>query len=171
MHRRSNRSRNKSGNNLGDTSNDRARNGRNDFKQKSNRHCEYCDQVGHTCKYCSEMQANAKKARTLKEIDDRDDDPLDTFNSMVNEDPICDDDLDGCIRNSLNDRIKLNQDSLCITGNQTNYPHLNGNEYDDLYPSFKCSYNYHMDDCNGIMTLDWQMCHTCQFSMALMKLT
>ena len=45
------------------------------------------------------MQANAKKARRLKEIDDRDDDQSDTFNSMVSEDLITDDDLDGFIRN------------------------------------------------------------------------
>ena len=45
------------------------------------------------------MQANVKKAKMLKEMDDRDDDPSDTFNSMVNEDLISDDDLDGFIRN------------------------------------------------------------------------
>ena len=45
------------------------------------------------------MQANAKKARRLKEMDGRDDDPSDTFNSMLSEDPISDDDLDGFIRN------------------------------------------------------------------------
>ena len=64
-----------------------------------NRNCGYCDQDGHTWKYCWEMQANAKKARRLKEMDDRDDDPSDTFNSMVSEDPISDDDLDGFITN------------------------------------------------------------------------
>ena len=45
------------------------------------------------------MQANEKKARRLKEMDDRDNDPSDTFNSMVGEDPISGDDLDGFIRN------------------------------------------------------------------------
>ena len=45
------------------------------------------------------MQANAKKARMLKEMDDKDDDPLDTFNAMVCEDPISDDYLYGFIRN------------------------------------------------------------------------
>ena len=45
------------------------------------------------------MQANAKKARRLKEMDDRDDDPSDTFNSMVSEDTISDDNLDLFIRN------------------------------------------------------------------------
>ena len=45
------------------------------------------------------MQANAKKERGLKEVDDRDDDPSDTFNTMVSEDPISDDDLDSFIRN------------------------------------------------------------------------
>ena len=44
------------------------------------------------------MQVNAKKARRLKEKDDRDDDPSDTFNSMVSEDPTSDD-PDGFIRN------------------------------------------------------------------------
>ena len=34
------------------------------------------------------MQANVKKARRLKKIDDRDDDPSDTFNPMVSKDPI-----------------------------------------------------------------------------------
>ena len=52
MSRRPNRSRNKFINNSGDRSNDRARNGRNDSKQISNRHCEYCDQDDHTWKYC-----------------------------------------------------------------------------------------------------------------------
>ena len=33
-------------------------------------------------------------------MDNRDDDQSDTFNSMVSEDPISDDDLDGFIRNS-----------------------------------------------------------------------
>ena len=45
------------------------------------------------------MQANVKKAKRLKEIDDRYDDPSDTFNSKVSEDLISDDDLDGFIRN------------------------------------------------------------------------
>ena len=40
-----------------------------------------------------------KNPRRLKEMDDRDDDPSDTFNSMVSEDIISDDDLDGFIRN------------------------------------------------------------------------
>ena len=97
--RKSNRSRNKSRNNSGNRSNDRTRNDRNDSKQKSNRHCEYYDQDGHTWKYCWEMQANAKKARRLKEMDDRDDDPSNTFNFMLSEYPISDDDLDGFIRN------------------------------------------------------------------------
>ena len=50
--KRQNRSRNKSRNNSSDRSNGRARNGRNDSRQKSNRHCEYYDQDGHTLKYC-----------------------------------------------------------------------------------------------------------------------
>ena len=52
-----------------------------------------------TWKYCWKMQANVKKARRLKEMDDREDDPSDNLNSMVSEDPISDDDLDGVIRN------------------------------------------------------------------------
>ena len=76
-------------------------------RQKSNRHCDYCDQDGHTWKYCWEMQANAKKARRLKEMDDRDDDPSDTFNSMVSKDIISDDDLDEFIRN-FSDMTELN---------------------------------------------------------------
>ena len=105
--KRPNRSRNKSRNNSSDRSNDRARNGRNDLTQKSNRHCEYCDQDGHTWKYCWEMQANAKNARRLKEMDDKDDDPSDTFNSLVSEDLISDDDLDGFIR-KFSDMAELN---------------------------------------------------------------
>ena len=53
------------------------------------------------------MQANAKKGRRLKEKYDRDDDPSDTFNSMVNEDQNSDDDLDGFIRN-FSDMAELN---------------------------------------------------------------
>ena len=105
--KRVNRSRNKSRNNSRDRSNDRARNGRNDSRQKSIKHCEYCDQDGHTWKYCWEMQADAKKARRLKEMDDRDDDPSDTFDSMVSEDIISDDDLDDFIRN-FSDMTELN---------------------------------------------------------------
>ena len=45
------------------------------------------------------MQANVKKVKRHKEIYDRDDDPSDTFNSIVSEDPISYDDLDGFIRN------------------------------------------------------------------------
>ena len=104
--KRANRSRNKSRNNSRDRSNDRARTGGNDSRQKSNRHCEYYDQDGHTWKYCWEMQANAKKVRRLKEMDDRDDDPSDTFNSMVSED-IISDDLDEFIRN-FSDMTELN---------------------------------------------------------------
>ena len=69
--------------------------------------CEYCVKDGHTWKYCWETQANAKKARRLKVMDDRDDDPSDTFNSMVSEDPISDDDLEGFIRN-FSEMTKLN---------------------------------------------------------------
>ena len=100
--RRSNMSRNKFRNNSGDRSNDRARNGRNESRQKSNRHCEYCDKEGHTWKYCWGIQANDKKVRRLNEMDDRDDDPSNTFKTMVSEDPISDDDLDGFVRNFSN---------------------------------------------------------------------
>ena len=48
-----------------------------------------------------------RKAEGLKEMDDRDDDPSDTFNSMVSEDPISDDDLDRFIRN-FSDMTELN---------------------------------------------------------------
>ena len=41
-------------------------------------------------------------------MDDRDDDPSDTFNSMLSEDPISDDDLEGFIRN-FSDMTELNQ--------------------------------------------------------------
>ena len=102
-----NRSRNKSRNSFHDRSYDRARNGRNDSRQKSNRHCEYCDQDGHTWKYCWEMQANTKKASRLKEMNDRDDNPSDTFNSMVTENIISDGGLDGFIRN-FSDMTELN---------------------------------------------------------------
>ena len=44
------------------------------------------------------MQASAKKARRLKQMDHRDGDPSDTLNSMVSEDPISNDDLYGFIR-------------------------------------------------------------------------
>ena len=40
-------------------------------------------------------------------MDDRDDDLSDTFNSMVNEDPISDNDLDGFIRN-FSEMTKIN---------------------------------------------------------------
>ena len=103
----SNGSRNKSRHNSSDRSNERARNDRNDSRQKSNRHCEYCDQDGHTWKYCWEMQANARKTRRLKVMDDRDDDPPDISNSMVSEDPISDDALDGFIRN-FSDMTEIN---------------------------------------------------------------
>ena len=99
MSRRSARSRNKPRHNWSSRPNDRARTGSNESKQKSNRHCEFGDQDGQTWKYCWEMKANAKKAKKLKEMDDREDDPSDTFNSMVSEEPISDDDLEGFISN------------------------------------------------------------------------
>ena len=78
------------------------------LNKKSNRHCDYCNQDGHTWKYCWKMQANAKKARRLKEMDDRDDDPTDTFNSMVSEDPISDDDHVG-FNTHFSEMIELNK--------------------------------------------------------------
>ena len=41
-------------------------------------------------------------------MDDRDDDQSDTFNSMVSEDPISDDHLDGFIRN-FSEMTELNE--------------------------------------------------------------
>ena len=111
-------------------------------------------QDGHTWKFCWELQSNTKKARRVKEMDDRDDDSSDTFNSMVSKDPISDDNLGGFIRNfSKMTEYKLNQDSLCIAGNPTNCPNSDGNEYGYLHQSLKFSYNYQMDDCNAVMTL------------------
>ena len=95
------RNRNKSRYNSSVRSNDRTRNGRIDSRQKSNRHCKYCDQDSHTWKYCWEMQANAVKARRLKEMGDRYDDLSDTFNSIVSEDPISDDAIMGISEISL----------------------------------------------------------------------
>ena len=91
---------------------------------------------------------------------------------MVSEDPISDNDLDGFIRN-LSDmtELKLNLDSLCIAGYPTNCSNSNRNDCEDLYHSLRYSYNYHMDDCDEIMTLALADVHTCQFSMTLMKLT
>ena len=43
----------------------------------------------------------------LKEMDDTDDDPSGPFNSMVSEDPVSDDDLDGFIRN-VSEMTELN---------------------------------------------------------------
>ena len=84
---------------------------------------------------------------------DIDDDPSNTFNFMVSEGPISDDDLDGFIRN-ISEMTELTKSVfLCIEGNLSNCPNSDGNEHKYLYQSFKCSYNYHMDDCNGIMTL------------------
>ena len=42
---------------------------------------------------------------------------------------------------------------MCVAGNPTNCPNSDGNEYGDLYQSLVCSYNHHMNDCNGIITL------------------
>ena len=44
-------------------------------------------------------------------------------------------------------------DSLCIAGNPTSCSNPDRNECGDLYQSLKYSYNYHMDDCDEIMTL------------------
>ena len=48
-----------------------------------------------------------RKPEGLRRLDDRDDDSSDTFNSMVSEDPISDDDLDEFIRN-FSDMTELN---------------------------------------------------------------
>ena len=44
------------------------------------------------------MQINSKKAKRLKEIDDRNGSPSDTFNSIVSEDQICDEGPSAFIR-------------------------------------------------------------------------
>ena len=53
------------------------------------------------------MPANAKKGKRLREIDDKNVDPSETFNYMVSEDPIFDDDLDGFIGN-ISEMTELN---------------------------------------------------------------
>ena len=64
-----------------------------------------------------EIQASVMKQK-LQEIDDRDYGPSDTFDCMVSEDPISDEDLDDCVRIYFwNDRIKVNPDNLCSAGN------------------------------------------------------
>ena len=57
-------------------------------RQKPNKHCEYCDQGGHTWKYAKKMQINVNKAEIFKEMDDTDDGPSDKLNSIVSQDPI-----------------------------------------------------------------------------------
>ena len=42
---------------------------------------------------------------------------------------------------------------MCIAGNPINCPKSGRNECGNLYQSLKYSYNYHMDDCDEIMTL------------------
>ena len=42
---------------------------------------------------------------------------------------------------------------MCTAGNPTNCPNPDRNECGDLYHSLKYSYNYHMDDCDGILTI------------------
>ena len=42
---------------------------------------------------------------------------------------------------------------MCIAGNPPNCSNSDGDEYEYLCQSLKYSYNYHMDDCNGKMTL------------------
>ena len=37
--------------------------------------------------------------------------------------------------------------------NSINCPNSDVDEYEYLYQSLRCSYNYHMNDCNEIMTL------------------
>ena len=92
------------------------------------------------------MQSNVKKAKRLKEVNVRDDDPPDTFNYMVRKYPISDDDNDDLSEISLKLEIKLDQDSLCIAENPSNCP--NSDECEYVYQSLKCSYNYHMDECD-----------------------
>ena len=42
---------------------------------------------------------------------------------------------------------------MCIAGYPINCPNSDRNEGEDLYHSLKYSYNYHMDDCDEIMSL------------------
>ena len=42
---------------------------------------------------------------------------------------------------------------MCIAGYPSNCPNSDRNECGDLYHSLKHSYNYHMDDCDEIVTL------------------
>ena len=42
---------------------------------------------------------------------------------------------------------------MCIAGYPTNCPNSDRNDCEDLYHSLRYSYNYHMDDCDEIMTL------------------
>ena len=60
--------------------------------------------LGNTVGRCKPM---LRKPEGLRRWMIRDDDPSDTFNSMVSEDPISDDDLDGFIRN-FSDVTELN---------------------------------------------------------------
>ena len=55
------------------------------LNRKSNKHCDYCDQDGQTWKYCWEMEANAKEARRLEEMDDRDDGPTRHFQLNIEQ--------------------------------------------------------------------------------------
>ena len=41
---------------------------------------------------------------------------------------------------------------MCIAGNPTNCPNSDMNECGDLYHSLKYSYDYHMEECDEIMT-------------------
>ena len=42
---------------------------------------------------------------------------------------------------------------MCIAGYPTTCPNSDRNDCEDLYHSLRYSYNYHMDDCDEIVTL------------------
>ena len=56
-------------NDSGDRSDGRPRKDVSDCRQKFDKHCYYCDQDGHTWKYCWEMQALIKKAKRIRVLD------------------------------------------------------------------------------------------------------
>ena len=43
--------------------------------------------------------------------------------------------------------------SFCIAGNPSNCPNSDEDEYEYVFQSLKFSCNYHMDDCNEMITL------------------
>ena len=72
------------------------------------------------------------------------------------------------IRN-FSEMTEINFSVYCRKSNQC--PNSDGNEYGDLYQSLKCPYIYHMDHCNGIMTLGFSDVSYMSVLMTLMELT